>query len=588
MPLPFQSITVLSLRLEMFLKYDKLQYQMKIHLGKMVLSLLQDFPMKFRTIILLVVILCFNSIELRADDGKINARKANELYQKSNFLEALNQYKYLVKSDEKNIEYNFRLGVCYLNTYVNKSAAIPYFKTVIDLDALDQKTDYAVAYYLLGKAYHYNNEFEVSITTLKLFLGQEGITAEDKLFAEQKIQFCYNAMELIKFPVDVTFENLGKEINSKYADYYPFIPEDESFILFNSKRSDYSSRIEDGSYSSNVYIAQVKNGSFKKAKLLDGKVNTKYYNEAVIGLSSNGEDALFFIDNEDDKYDLFQAKIEGGKARNLESLDPEMNSMNLEIAASINATGDVLYIASNRSGGYGGADIYIARKLPTGHWGKMMNLGPEINTAYDEVFPSISPDEKELFFSSEGHTSMGGLDIFRAKWDEKNKKWKAIKNMGSPINTTEDNMNFRISKTGKHGYISAARPGGYGDLDVYRVDFNDVEPRYTVITGKIYAVNTNQLIDNVFIEVMVPGSGELFDQTEELYGQYMPNSISGKYVVILPPRQYSMNIMVDGFKEVTQEIIIHDKSDYKTYIEQDLVLKPLELLEKLPHIPVED
>ena len=543
--------------------------------------------MNLRSILILFFFtsVCFG--DLKADDGKINARKANEFYQNANFLEALNQYKYLVKADEKNIEYNFRLGVCYLNTNVNKPAAIPYLKTVIDIDALDQKTDFVIAHYLLGKAYHYNNQFEESIESLKAFLAYEGITEEDKLFAEQKIQFCYNAMELVKFPVDVSFENLGKEINSKYPDYYPFVPANESFILFNSKRDNYSSKIEDGSFSSNVFFSEVKNGSFKKAKLLSGKVNTKYYNEAVIGLSANGQDALFFIDNEDDRYDLFQAKLEGSDAKNLESLDPEMHSMDLEIAASINTTGTVLYIASNRAGGFGGSDIYISRKLPTGHWGKMMNLGPEINTAYDEVFPSISPDEKDLYFSSEGHTSMGGLDIFRAKWDKKNQKWTSIKNIGYPINTSEDNMNFRASNTGKHGYISAARPGGYGDLDIYRVNFNDVEPRYTVITGKLYAVNTNQLIDDVFIEVTVQGSGELFDQEEEeLYGQYLPNSISGKYIVILPPGQYNMNIMVDGFKEVTEEVIINDKSDYKTYIEQDLVLKPEKLLDKLP--PIQD
>ncbi|HAW52962.1 MAG TPA: hypothetical protein DCX54_11645, partial [Flavobacteriales bacterium] len=171
--------------------------------------------------------------------------------------------------------------------------------------------------------------------------------------------------------------------------------------------------------------------------------------------------------------------------------------------------------------------------------------------------------------------------------DEASKKWTSIKNMGYPINTAEDNMNLRMSASGKHGYISAARPGGFGDLDIYRVDFKSVEPRYTVITGKVFAVNTNQLIDNVFIEVTVPESGELYEESAVLYGQYIPNPISGKYVVILPPGHYNMNIMVEGYKEVSEEIVILDKSDYKTYIEQDLVLKPEDLLEKLPQIDVQ-
>ncbi|MEQ8521911.1 MAG: hypothetical protein RIC15_07120, partial [Vicingaceae bacterium] len=423
-----------------------------------------------------------------AGDGKISARKANDYFQKYNFLDALPQYKYLVKSDENNIVYNFRLGVCYLNTNINKSLAIPYLKTVIDLDALDGKTDYAIAYYLLGRSYHYNNQFDLAISAFKKFLMQEGINDEDRAFAEQKIQFCFNAQELVKFPIDVTFENLGKQINSEYPDYYPFIPADESFLVFNSKRPDYSRKMEDGSYASNVYYGEVKNGSFKKAKLLDGNVNTKFYNEAVIGMSSNGRDILFYIENEDDLIDLFQAKLKDKKVLNLESLDPEMASTGLEIAASINTSGNVMYLSSTRKGGFGGADIYVSRKLPNGHWGKLENLGPDVNTPYDEVFPSISPDEKELYFSSEGHTSMGGLDIFKAKWSKRENKWVSIKNLGYPINTAEDNMNFRVSSSGKYGYISASRPGGYGDLDIYRVNFNTVEPRYTVITGRIYAI----------------------------------------------------------------------------------------------------
>ena len=90
------------------------------------------------------------------------------------------------------------------------------------------------------------------------------------------------------------------------------------------------------------------------------------------------------------------------------------------------------------------------------------------------------------------------------------------------------------------------------------------------------------------LKLLSPDRGELYDQTEELYGQYLPNSISGKYVVILPPGSYNMNIMADGYKEVVTEIVILDKSDYKTYIEQDLVLKPEALLEKLPQIKIED
>jgi tetratricopeptide (TPR) repeat protein len=511
---------------------------------------------------------------LIAGEGKITPRKANELYQQQNYSEALEYYKYLIKADEKNIQYNMRIGVCYLNTYINKSLAIPYLKTVIDLDALDQNVNYAIAYYLLGKAYHYNQQFDEAIKTLEKFLEQENITAEDAEFAKQKIQFCFNAKELVKYPVEVEFQNLGKEINSEYADYYPHVPADESFLIFNSKRDNYADKLYNGSYASNVYVSEVKDGKYKNAKLIGGKINTKYYNEAIIGMSANGRDGIFYIDNEDDLIDLYLGEIKDMSVLNVEILNPKYNSNDLEIAASVSADGQTLYIASKRKGGYGGSDIYRAQKLPTGHWGELENLGPEINTPYDDVFPNISPDEKTLYFSSEGHTSMGGLDIFKAEWDSKQRKWTAIKNIGYPINTPEDNMNFRVSTTGKYGYISAFRPGGYGDLDIYRVDFNEIDPRYTVIAGKIYAVNTNQIFEDVEINVHS-------NDDDSFFGTYLPNNVSGRYVIILPPGNYTLSLQAEGYQEVSEDFEILDKSDYRTFISQDLVLKPKDILDRL-------
>lgn len=519
-----------------------------------------------------VVVMFFQGREV-----KITPRKANDLYQKANYYEALEYYKYLLKADENNIEYNFRIGVCYLNTNIDKSLAIPYFKAVIDLDALDQKTDYAIARYLLGRAQHYGYKFHQAIESLETFLELEGITEEDKEYAKQKIQFCYNAIEFMKFPVDVTFENLGKNVNSEYPDYYPHIPIDESFLLFNSKRDNFSEPLYDGSFASNVYISEVKNSEFKKARLLKGSVNTKEFNEAVIGMSASGDEAMFFIDNGDRMVDLFIGELDKGEVDRLKIMEGKYYSNEVEIAACINADGDVMYIASNREGGYGGVDLYQAKKLPNGKWGELMNLGPEINTPFDDVFPNISEDEKTLYFSSEGHSSMGGLDIFRAEYDPSQRKWTSIKNIGYPINTPEDDINFRISANGKYGYISALRAGGFGDLDIYRVNFNSVEPRYTVISGKLYTVNTNQLIDDVFIEVTKAESGDI-------YGQYTPNSLSGKYIIILPPGSYKLHVQVEGYLEVEEDVVIHDKSDYQTFINQDLVLKPKDILIKLPHL----
>lgn len=534
--------------------------------------------MTYRLIRLFAIpILLLGTLSAAGQSGKISKSRANDYYQKGNYELALEQYKALLKSDDKNIEYNFRIGVCYLKTNIDKGLAVGYFKNVINLDALDNQTDYQIAYYLLGRAYHSAYKFDEAIEQFRLFMEQEDVTEEDLAFAKQKIQFCFNAKELIKYPVTVNFENLGDNINSPYPDYFPFVPEDESFITFNTKRNDGSKRLQNGSYYANIYVAQVKNGKFKKAKQLEGEVNTKDGNEDVIGLSSDGQKMLFFIDNEDDYGDLFMGDYDGKKVKGLEKLDKQLISLNEEVAASITGDRNTMYVASNRKGGYGGLDIYVSKKLPTGQWSEPMNLGPTVNTDKDEDFPNISPDGKTLYFSSEGHTSMGGLDIFKVEWDPKAREWVGLKNMGYPVNTPEDNMNLRLSTSGKYGYMSAVRPGGYGDHDIYRVDFNEVDPRYTVLLGKMYAVNTSQLKEDVYITVTDQGSGELF-------GTYLPNSVSGRYVIIVPPGKYTMEVEADGYNTVVEEVEIFDKSSYQTVISKDLVLKPRDILMKLPQM----
>src|SRR5690606_30051200 len=105
--------------------------------------------------------------------------------------------------------------------------------------------------------------------------------------------------------------------------------------------------------------------------------------------------------------------------------------------------------------------------------GPPQNLGPTINTPDDEDFPNISPDGKTLFFSSRGHAGMGGYDIFKSTWDADKRKFGSVENMRYPINTPDDDMNFMLSETGRYGYMSSLRADGYGDIDIYRVTFNE-------------------------------------------------------------------------------------------------------------------
>lgn len=507
---------------------------------------------------ILVLLFAFNAFAQKDNTLK----EANNNFNIGNFNDALKGYLTVIKDNPDDVKINYRIGVCYLNSNIDKSEAIPYLEKAIKDEDANPNTAY-----LLGRAYHFAYRFNDAIKMYQQFKKQSKGTNFNINDVEHQIEYCYNAIELMKFPLDVEFDNLGIKINSEYPDYYPFVPIDESFLMFNSKRDDGSEKLPNNQFFSEVYVSKVKNGVYTTAKKVDQNINTLNGNEEVIGMSSNGKYVLFYFDNDENYGDIFIAEYDGISVSNLEKLPKVVNSKSHEIAATINTDGNVIYFASDREDGYGGVDIYMSRKLPNGKWGPAQNLGPTINTDRDEDFPNLSPDGKALYFSSKGHTSMGGYDIFKADWNNTKKTWTAVKNVGYPINTPEDNMNFRISENGRTGYISALREGGYGDLDVYAVTFNEVDPNYTVVKGYVTSTDTTKKIKDVFLSV-------IDKQTDEIYGDYLTNPVTGRYIMILPPGNYNLLVEVPGFEIHTEDISILGKGSYRAEIKKNIALKP--------------
>ena len=407
---------------------------------------------------------------------------AKDNFSNGNYKKALNEYLTLLKTDPKNPLYNYRAGVCYISTYIDKTKAIDYLKVA------SQSSDFEKEALLdLGRAYMYAYKLEDAINTLKKFKEVSGNRPADKMEeADRLVENCYNAKELMKFPVKAIFENLGKDINSEYPDYYPFITGDESVLLYNTRRKGTSGGFEsfDGNYTSDVFMAQEKGGKFSKGKTAGGSFNTEGEDE-VTGMTQDGNYIFLYTESEMEYGDISVVMKKGKNYLPRIVMDKPVNTEKIEAAASCTDDGNTLFFSSNRSEGEGDFDIYMVRKLPTGQWGTPINLGPNINTKYIEDFPTISPDGKILYFCSQGHFNMGGFDIFKSVWDEFDQKWDKAVNIGYPINTPEDDMTISFSSTGRHAYIASARKGGLGDLDVYRVTYTSVEPKYTLMKGVI-------------------------------------------------------------------------------------------------------
>jgi len=495
---------------------------------------------------------------------KTSAKAAEEKMLAGDFEDALADFMALHSADPQNEKFNYNIAVCYLNYNGNKTKAVPYLEKITHNPKHEPNADY-----LLGRAYQYALKFDDAINAFTRFVTNGKGKEENLKDAGIQIQYCLNAKERVKFPLNVKFENLGKEVNSEYQDYYAFIPIDESFVIFNSKRPIATEdKGPNGEYPNVIMIAGVKDGVFQKAKKLDMQFPKGTAQAEVIGLSANGKILLLYIRDAKNAGNIYISENNGeGKFTKPEMLDKNINSPYEEIAASISAEGDVIYFASDRPGGLGGTDIYVSRKTPQGKWAVALNAGKEINTNQNEDFPNISPDGKTLYFSSTGHTSMGGYDVFKVNLNEANGQWENPKNIGYPVNTPMDDYNFRISKNDRYGYITAIREEGLGDFDNYRVIFNDVDPELTVMYGQVLSEDGSQInFPDVFISVTNDKNGELI-------GNYLPNQQTGKYVVILPPGKYTLVVELFNFKLLTQKLEILDKVSFQSEIEFDLKLK---------------
>jgi len=489
-----------------------------------------------------------------------NLQRADRLFFDENYGEAILEYEIALEKDPENTRINYNLGLCYLNSDYEKEKAIPYFEKVLFYDE-----ESATVHYLMGKAFQFEMRFDRAIEQFNHYIefraSGDDFSVEE---AEIEIEYCENAYQLIKFPKGCLYENLGEYINSPYPDYFPFVTVDESFLAFTTKRDDGSTIVPDGTYSSNIYYSRVVDGEFGDAIKMPGADNERGESEAVIGMDPNGERLLLIRGLEGITGDILEADFVNDELQNEAPVGERINSQNSrEIAATYGTDRNTIYFVSDREGGYGGTDIWVVKKLPIGVWGVPYNAGPSINTERDEDFPNISPDGKKMHFSSKGHFSMGGFDIFEALWNEDSNAYVNPRNLGYPINSVDDDMNYRESSSGRYGYISALRPEGYGDYDIYRLTISDVEPEYSVIRGVLTSKGEIENASFTVTDLDNPNDPPQF---------YTPNPKSMRYVIILPPGNFDVYLSADGIQPVAFQVKVLGKSSFQSEIVRDIEL----------------
>ncbi len=472
--------------------------------------------------------------------GQLDPRLADDYFKITNYLEAIPLYKRLLKVDPKNEKYLFNLGMCYLNTEIDKAKAIYYFEKSLKLKKFDKET-----YYFLAKAYTHRYEYSKSIDALKEYKKNPG-KYEAEINAEI---FGYElAQNLYDNPIPATFENLGENINSEYPDYFPFVSKDEKILVFTTRRKEGKGKKEfDGYYPSDIFMTKFNGFNFSPAKPIKS-LNTSFDDQCV-SLSDDGEHMFIYYDNIENAGDIYESEKTGATYARKKKIKDGVNTPAVETAASLSPDGKTLFFASNKKGGKGGLDLYMTRQLPNGEWAESQPI-PSLNTAKNEDFPYLSPDGKTLYFASNGYPGLGGYDVYMSEWNEKTNKWKSPKNLGYPLNTSYDDRVIMFSDDHKHAYLTAVRPGGYGDRDIYRVTLEKVEKKPALFVLSLKDAISNNKIKNGLIII--------FDKNDEIIGEYKANPNSGTFTVILDPGVYSVEIESTGYKLATETLKVSE------------------------------
>jgi outer membrane protein OmpA-like peptidoglycan-associated protein len=383
----------------------------------------------------------------------------------------------------------------------------------------------------------------------------------------RKIEMCKTAKRLVADPVKVKLQNLGKNVNSAFADYSPVLSADQESLFFTSRRpgSTGDQKDDEGNYMEDIYISSKTKTGWSPATNIGAPINTAE-NEATVGISPDGQTILIYKDDLGDG-NIYSTTLDGDVWGKPVKLNDNINTKYWEPSAFISADGNTLYFTSNRPGGYGGRDLYTSKRLPKGDWAVAVNMGPTINTPFDEDAPFIHPDGHTLSFSSNGHNTMGGFDIFTSLQSEEG-IWSDPVNAGYPINTPDDDIYYVVSPDGLKAYFSSFREGGLGEKDNYMATYmGRKEIPLTLLKGVVND-ESGKVAKNVEITVTD-------NETGQVVGIYRPNSKTGQFLFILTPgKNYNITYQGDNALFYSENMDIPKKSNYYE-IKREVLLNPI-------------
>lgn len=462
----------------------------------------------------------------------------------------------------------YHIAECYVNISGLENKAIEYYKEV----EKENNPKYILDKEMIGLAYFADNRFEEA---KKLFIESrmKAVSRQEKERLDLYIKNCQVGIELIQKDTTLAItKQLNRLINTaEYSEISPYVTDNDSTLYFVRLqklsipgRNEYISKIMRAKKTINNSWVDVTEIHLKPPPKDRGSFID------IAGIHPKG-DTIYILSTLNGNKDIYKYRIEGNQAIMVKRLNNNINSAADEGKLCLSTDDQTMYFASSRIGSYGKKDIYKSVRMPNNEWGPAINLGPNINSKYDEDAPFFNDEKNVLYFASEDN-SMGKHDILYAQLHHVN--WKQPKNIGFPHNTIHENLTFSTNKHGTVGYYAAITDRGEGLYDIFAADMRD-NINHTFLSGEI-SKNITETPMNIKLIIIDRVNGNKMEYV------YDTDYKTGNFIALLKPGRYYDFVIEDEAKEFLSQLITVQipRQTYFYSLDIQLLLEHLELLNK--------
>lgn len=496
-----------------------------------------------------------------------NARK---MFLDNNVRGALNEYRIVLESIPDHASATYRSGECHYKLKQYELAE----KYLADALELDPEVDKEIHYWL-GMTKHRLAKLDEAIEHFKTFRSTSNRANNYFYEVDTYIEQCQFARMMMQHPRDVTVENMGRQINSRFDDYTPSVTSNGKHLFFTSRRPDIKGggidQEGDYKYFENVFYSDWDdaNNTWTAASQVPGDLNTTAY-DAVLSIAPDGKSMYVYKNNASSAGDIHFATFDQVTLSwsSAEKLGRPINTSWFESSVSITDDGSRLYFISERPGGEGQGDIYVSELRNNGSWGKPENLGEMVNTLGDEKFVFVHPNGKYLFFASNGHQTLGSYDIFRCELED-GKPSRPV-NLGYPINTVNEESTFSLTGDNRTMYIAAEYEGSLGERDIFEIDLENYRILDDEIVAEVFLQGT--ITDNANDRGLRDTKVSLYNSKGDLLFDTQTDRRGEFEFKVLRGQEYELHIEVDGYQEHREKVDLADIDNTRLVVRKTIGL----------------